>query len=87
MEQIDIILQLTDRIRELESENKLLKLKTSMEIVPLFNFKIKRIEKRMTMNDVFERTGISTAYLCQLETGKITNPSYRIVKLLYELYN
>jgi len=39
------------------------------------------------MNDVFERTGISTAYLCQLETGKITNPSYRIVKLLYELYN
>lgn len=39
------------------------------------------------LRDVEERTGISNAYLSQLESGKIDNPSYKLVRNLYFLYN
>jgi len=54
---------------------------------PLFNFKSKRKEIGMTLRQVEDKTGISNAYLSQLETGKIKNPSYRVVEVLYRLYN
>ncbi len=40
-----------------------------------------------TLREVEERTGISNAYLSQLECGKIDNPSYKLVRNLYFLYN
>lgn len=41
----------------------------------------------ITLREVEKKTGISNAYLSQLETGKITNPSYKEVVLpLYQLY-
>lgn len=46
-----------------------------------------RKNKGLTLRDVQEITGISNAYLSQLETGKIKSPGYNTVKVLYELYN
>ena len=40
-----------------------------------------------TLREVEEKTGISNAYLSQLECGKIDNPSYKLVRNLYFLYN
>jgi DNA-binding XRE family transcriptional regulator len=40
-----------------------------------------------TLRDVEERTGISNAYLSQLESGKLNNPSWKVVKSLYCLFN
>jgi len=50
------------------------------------NFQEMRKEKRLTLREVEEITGISNSYLSQLETGKIKSPSYDVVKTLYELY-
>lgn len=50
-------------------------------------FKKLRKAKGLTLREVEERTGISNAYLSQLETGKIKSPGYDIVKALYELYS
>lgn len=51
------------------------------------DFLIMRKEKGLTLRDVEKSTGISNAYLSQLETGKIKSPGYNIVKALYELYS
>ena len=51
------------------------------------DFLIMRKEKGLTLRDVQEKTGISNAYLSQLETGKIKSPGYNTVKALYELYS
>lgn len=40
-----------------------------------------------TLREVEEKTGISNAYLSQLECGKVDNPSWKIVKNLYCLFN
>jgi len=50
------------------------------------DFLIMRKEKGLTLRDVQEKTGISNAYLSQLETGKIKSPGYNTVIALYNLY-
>lgn len=51
-----------------------------------FDFKRLRLEKKLTLRQVEEKTGISNAYLSQLENGKIKDPGYSTVKKLVELY-
>lgn len=87
MKEVEIILELTDRIRKLEAENEALKLRLHIVMPQLFNFKEKRKEKGLTLRKVEELTGISNAYLSQLGTGKIDNPSYKVVETLHRLYN
>lgn len=45
-----------------------------------------RKNKHLTQRQVEELTGISNAYLSQLETGKIKAPSYTVVRTLVHLY-
>jgi transcriptional regulator with XRE-family HTH domain len=45
-----------------------------------------RNRKELTLRDVQSTTGISNAYLSQLETGKIANPSPHFLQKLSELY-
>jgi transcriptional regulator with XRE-family HTH domain len=51
------------------------------------NFKSMRKSKGLTLRKVEEITGISNAYLSQLETGKIKQPSYTTVVTLLMLYS
>lgn len=51
------------------------------------NFREIRKAKGLTLRKLEEITGISNAYLSQLENGKIKSPSYNTVKKLYDLYN
>lgn len=50
------------------------------------NFREMRKHKGLTLKKVEELTGLSNAYLSQLETGKVKSPGYNVVKILYELY-
>ena len=43
--------------------------------------------KNLTLRAVQERTGISNAYLSQIETGKIVRPSPNILHKLARLYS
>lgn len=45
-----------------------------------------RKEKGLTLRTVEEKTGISNAYLCQLENKKISSPSPNILRKLADLY-
>ncbi len=49
-------------------------------------FKTIREAHGKTLRDVEKATGLSNAYLSQLENGKITHPSYKVVKLLSDHY-
>lgn len=49
-------------------------------------FRTIREAKGLTLREVEEATGISNAYLSQLETGKIKRPSYKVIKQLSEYY-
>ena len=52
------------------------------------DFKLLRKGKGLTLREVEEITGISNAYLSQLETGKIKKPSFDTItklKVLYEI--
>jgi len=51
------------------------------------DFKQMRTTNGLTLREVEQKTGISNAYLSQLETNKIKNPSYNKVKALCELYS
>jgi len=50
------------------------------------DFKKLRKDKKLTLRQVEEVTGISNAYLSQLETGKIKSPSFDTVIKLLKLY-
>lgn len=52
----------------------------------LFNFKLTRKNKGLTLRQVEESTGISNAYLSQLENGKIKSPSYNTIRKLVSFY-
>ncbi len=52
----------------------------------LLSLKTIRKNERLTLRDVEEKTGISNAYLSQLESGKIKNPSWEVVRKLFILY-
>lgn len=63
---------------------------TTQRVMPSLlslNFREMRKTKGLTLREVEETTGISNAYLSQLETGKIKSPGYETVKLLYDLYS
>lgn len=51
------------------------------------DFKALRELSGKTLRIVELNTGISNAYLSQLETGKIKSPSYLVVKKLFDFYN
>ncbi|MHA1422944.1 MAG: helix-turn-helix domain-containing protein [Candidatus Thorarchaeota archaeon] len=46
-----------------------------------------RKKKRFSLRDVEEKTGISNAYLSQLETGKISKPAPEILFKLSQIYD
>ena len=41
----------------------------------------------LTFRQVEAKTGISNAYLCQLEKGQVDDPSYFKIRSLLQLYN
>lgn len=45
-----------------------------------------RMYRALTLRQVEIATGISNAYLSQLETGKISKPSFQVVHKLCEIY-
>jgi len=51
-----------------------------------YNFREIREAKKMTLRDVETVTGISNAYLSQLETGKIKKPSFYVIDTLNKFY-
>ena len=51
------------------------------------DFKVMRQTKGLTLINVEEMTGISNAYLSQLENGEIKQPSYNTVITLIMLYS
>ena len=58
------------------------------DVMPsLFDFAKRRKLKGLTLRQIEEKTGISNAYLSQLENGKIKSPSYDVVKKLNDFYN
>lgn len=62
----------------------------SLPIIPSLNtINLRALRKKMglTLRQVEEHTGVSNAYLSQLETGKITNPSYETVRILFNMYS
>lgn len=50
------------------------------------NYKEARKRAKLTLRQVEEITGISNAYLSQLENGKIKKPSYDVVQKLNDVY-
>lgn len=42
---------------------------------------------RYSLRDVKGRTGISDAYLCEIENGRVNDPSYFKIQKLLTLYN
>ncbi len=53
-----------------------------------FTLSLKEYRKklRMTLREVEQETGLNNAYLSQLETGKIKNPSFQAIISLYGVY-
>lgn len=51
------------------------------------NLKEARKRKNLTLRQVEIKTGISNAYLSQLESGKIKKPSYETIRTLLKLYS
>lgn len=49
-------------------------------------FKAIRTSQGKTLRQVEKDTGFSNAYLSQLENGRITKPSYKVVKHLCQYY-
>lgn len=70
-----------------EKPNELYAMYGVMPSLLSLNFREMRKAKGLTLRKVEETTGISNAYLSQLETGKIKSPGYETVKLLYDLYS
>lgn len=58
----------------------------SLPPLEMFDFRLLRKQKNLTLRDVENTIGVSNAYLSQLETGKISNRSYNIVRNLLQLY-
>jgi hypothetical protein len=54
--------------------------------IKLADLKKLRLEKGYTLRQVEDLTGISNAHLCQIESGSIKNPRYKIIAELQKLY-
>lgn len=73
--------------RELyDLEQLIFKAQDQQSLTPIFPFKERREKSGLTLREVEEQTGISNAYLSQLENGKIKKPSYNTVETLDKLY-
>ena len=64
--------------------NAVKNISSNLPVMP--SFLALRKKAGMTLREVETATGISNAYLSQLETGKIDNPSYKIVRTLINHY-
>lgn len=61
--------------------------KSNVSVIPLLSsFRQLRRERKLTLRQVEEMTGISNAYLSQIETGKIKKPSFEVVQKLNNFY-
>jgi len=49
-------------------------------------FRLHRQNQRLTIRNVEDATGISNAYVSQIETGKVKSPSFDVVIKLADLY-
>ncbi len=58
-----------------------------VDLYPLPDFKRMRRNSGLTLRTVEKETGISNAYLSQIENGKIKDPSYRVVMTLNAFYS
>jgi hypothetical protein len=73
-------------LRDLESYVEFLESRVSGKYIKVSEMKSIREGKGLTLRDVEIACGISNAYLSQLENGKITNPSFRVVEALHNFY-
>lgn len=46
-----------------------------------------RNERGYTLEKLAEMVGVSTGYICHLEKGSRTNPSYEVMKKISEVFN
>lgn len=46
-----------------------------------------RIKKNLTLTQLSKLTGLSVGYLCHLENGSRTNPSYKSLSLIANALN
>lgn len=46
----------------------------------MIKIKLLRLKKRMTLKDISKITGISDAYISQLENGKKANPTKEVLQ-------
>lgn len=71
-----------------DSKGMCLKKESQISLPPLesLNFKSLRKDAGLTLRQVEKDTGISNAYLSQVENNKIKDPSYRIVITLLYYY-
>jgi DNA-binding Xre family transcriptional regulator len=102
MKQLDEAIELLTRLRiqvtkekRPDLEQKLHEIETLIfqsydnipgKVTPI-NFKELRNKNGFTLRDVEEKTGISNAYLSQLENGKIKRPSFEVMETLNKFYN
>lgn len=63
------------------------KLRQCNVMLSLQDFKALRLKSGLTLREVEERTGISNAYLSQLENKKIKRPSFDTVLKLTDFYS
>jgi transcriptional regulator with XRE-family HTH domain len=68
---------------EIEEENNILSMPKG---IASEWFAEQRERSGLTLRKVEDETGISNAYLSQLENGKVSNPSYKIVETLKNFY-
>jgi DNA-binding transcriptional regulator YiaG len=80
MEQGGSIHELLKKYKEIEKQQ-------TIPDITSVDFKKMREKKGVSVRTVEAHTGVSNAYISQLETGKAKEPSYKIVKVLFEFYN
>ena len=74
-------------ITKKEAVKELVVLHDTLPLKPISrSLRDERKLKGLTLREVEERTGISNAYLSQLENNKIKSPSYKVVMTLCHLY-
>jgi DNA-binding XRE family transcriptional regulator len=71
-----------DYIRDLEKYIDFLESKFTEKFIKIDELRTTRKAYGVTLREMETEIGISNAYLSQLETGKITNPSFRVVDTL-----
>ena len=89
MKDIDIILELTDRIRELEVQKANSNLCLSLVMPPLheIDFMELRKAKGLKQKEVSQMTGLSTVTLIAIEKRRGVHFTYENISMLWNLYN